>query len=192
MGLEYLYSNHQSAQFSFVLDITKIRENIFISKARFRQSLHPLPSALSINSPWAAKSEQIRATKKWNNNFAQWLNQERSEPIKPVLKVTGQPWTRTGTYQITLASTSRGGKFRVTYTPPTSQHETEGITSKPVSCQDLCDKINLNSCLPGIIISSLANDRSSVKMIFQENKQQSKHNNEGCGLINRTIINTIC
>lgn len=36
---------------------------------------------------------------------------------------------------------------------------------------------------PGIIISSLANDRSSIKMIFQENKQQPKHNNEGCGLM---------
>jgi len=36
---------------------------------------------------------------------------------------------------------------------------------------------------PGIIISSLANDRPSVKMIFQENKQQAKHNNEGCGLM---------
>jgi len=57
------------------------------------------------------------------------------------------------------------------------------------SCRLSLEVVSYVSCSvdpavgPGIIISSLANDRSSVKMIFQENKQQSKHNNEGCGLM---------
>ena len=77
---------------------------------------------------------------------------------------------------------------------PISTHETEegmSISTKPVSFLKMCvcDKINLNSCLPGIIISSLANDRSSIKMIFQENKEEPKHNNEGCGLEITSNIN---
>lgn len=35
----------------------------------------------------------------------------------------------------------------------------------------------------GIMVSSLADNGSSVKMILQKNKQESKHNNEGGGLV---------
>ena len=86
---------------------------------------------------------------------------------KPVLKVTSQPGDRAGAFQHCT-----GCLCQPRYAPPYPPTTPPPFTS-------MC---NATLFLPRILISALADDGASVKMILQENKEEAKHHDEGCCL----------